>query len=66
MFLTAVLNAHTDKAVENLNGSNQQIEPDAAPDTDTDHIPSKLKAALAVPAKDRTVELPSIHRSRWV
>lgn len=66
MFLSAVLKAHTDKAVENLNGSDPQIEPDAAPDNDTDHIPSKLKATLAVPAKDRTIELPSIHRSRWV
>jgi hypothetical protein len=66
MFLTAVLKAHTDKAGENLLGSNMQTEPAAAPDTDTDHIPARLKAALAVPAQDRMVQLPSTHRARWI
>ena len=66
MFLTAVLSGHTDKAGQTLPAANQQTEALASPDTDSDHIPAALKAALARPADDRIQPLPSIHRSRWV
>ena len=70
MFLSAVLQAHTERAADTLHRSNQQSEPvtSKAPGTDAgdDHLPASLKAALAVPPEHRTVELPSIHRSRWV
>ncbi len=66
MFLTAVLNAHTDKALENPPATNQQTDPTQSHDPDADHIPARLKAALALPAEDRMLQLPSIHRSRWV
>ena len=66
MFLTAVLNAHTDKAGQTLPAANQQTKAPASPDTDSDHLPAALKAALARPVEDRVLQLPSIHRSRWV
>ena len=66
MFLTAVLNAHTDRSVESLPGANQATEADRSTTADTDHIPARLNAVLAIPAEDRTIALPSTHRSRWV
>ena len=63
MFLTAVLQAHTDSQT-----------PTGAEDTNTDldsleetsvRLP-KLDETLALPIDERLQTLPSAHRSRWV
>jgi hypothetical protein len=62
MFLTAVLQAHTDSLP-------QAERPGAtAPSQleDTSVALERLTEALAVPVKDRVQLLPSAHRSRWV
>jgi len=59
MFLTAVLQAHTDSSPH---------ADDAKTDSQTDdtvRLP-RLDEALAVPLKDRVQPLPSAHRARWV
>ena len=60
MFLTAVLQAHTDSLHETNVPSEVEIE------EDTVALPARLGEALAVPLKDRLQPLPSAHRSRWV
>jgi hypothetical protein len=66
MFLTAVLNAHTDQAGADLPAANRKTESDDASGADSDHIPARLKADLARAAEERVLQLPSIHRSRWI
>ena len=57
MFLSAVLQAHTD--------SLPKTDPNSRTDDDTVELP-RLDEALAVPLKDRVQPLPNAHRSRWV
>jgi len=62
MFLTAVLQAHTDslpQAKQPDVTANSQLE-------DTSIALERLTEALAVPMQDRVQLLPSAHRSRWV
>ena len=66
MFLTAVLNAHTDRSVETLPGADPATGKTGAPAADADSIPARLNAVLALPSEERTVTLPSTHRSRSV
>jgi hypothetical protein len=66
MFLTAVLKAHTDQAGADLPAVTRQTESNESPDADSDHMPARLKADLARTAEERVLQLPSIHRSRWV
>jgi hypothetical protein len=56
MFLSAVLQAHTDSLPRT---------DDAKDEDDTVELP-RLDEALAVPLNDRVQTLPSAHRSRWV
>ena len=58
MFLTAVLQAHTD--------SLPQADEAKAHDEDTVTLPARLEEALAIPLKDRVQPLPAAHRSCWV
>jgi hypothetical protein len=63
MFLTAVLQAHTDRVSES---SSDQAAP-ASPTTDyTPTLPQGLEAALATPKHERVQPLPAAHRARWV
>ena len=57
MFLTAVLQGHTD--------SQSRTDNDIKDEEDTVELP-QLDEALAIPLKDRLQPLPSAHRSRWV
>jgi len=57
MFLSAVLQAHTDSV--------HRTDNDAKAEDDTVELP-RLDELLAVPLKDRVQPLPSAHRSRWV
>jgi hypothetical protein len=57
MFLSAVLQAHTDSV--------HRTDNDAKAEDDTVELP-RLDKLLAVPLKDRVQPLPSAHRSRWV
>jgi hypothetical protein len=66
MFLTAVLKAHTDQTGADLPAVTRQTESNESHDADSDHIPVRLKADLARAAEERVLQLPSIHRSRWV
>jgi len=60
MFLTAVLQGHTDSQSRTDDSQvNTNVE------DDTVELP-KLDEALAIPLKDRLQPLPSAHRSRWV
>ena len=62
MFLTAVLQAHTDslpRADQDDVTANSQLE-------DTSIALQRLTESLAVPAQDRVQPLPNAHRSRWV
>ena len=60
MFLTAVLQAHTDSLPRaDETKTNPQLE-------DTATLPARLEEALTVPMQERLQPLPSAHRSRWV
>ena len=61
MFLTAVLQAHTDSLPHTDDDTRASPETD-----DTVQLPARLKEALAVPLQDRLLPLPSTHRARWV
>jgi hypothetical protein len=61
MFLTAVLQGHTDSLPRT---DDSRANPNAV-DDDTIELP-QLDEALAIPLKDRVQPLPSAHRSRWV
>jgi hypothetical protein len=63
MFLTAVLQGHTDS-----HGSADRADTTLS-DTSLDDTSTTLKRldeALAVPAQERIQTLPAVHRSRWV
>ena len=61
MFLTAVLQAHTDSLPSAANDEvSPQIEDTAVA------LPEQLEKALTVPVQERLKPLPSAHRSRWV
>lgn len=63
MFLTAVLQAHTDSVAETVHD-----EADTSADSleDTSVRLPRLDETLAVPVQDRVQTLPSAHRTRWV
>ena len=63
MFLTAVLQAHTDSLTDTV-----RDEADTAADSidDTSVRLPRLDETLAVPAQDRIQTLPNAHRSRWI
>jgi hypothetical protein len=61
MFLTAVLQAHTDSLPPAANDEvSPRIEETAVA------LPEQLEKALAVPLQERLQPLPSVHRSRWI
>jgi hypothetical protein len=60
MFLTAVLQGHTDSQ-----SRTDDSQVNANVEDDTIELP-RLDEALAIPLKDRLQPLPSAHRSRWV
>ena len=58
MFLSAVLQAHTDSV--------SKARP-ATPEKDAAvAMPAQLEQALTLPLTERLQSLPSVHRSRWV
>lgn len=61
MFLTAVLQAHTDSRAKAQAAAETPAarEPRVA-------LPAELEKALTVPVQERRRPLPSAHRSRWV
>ncbi len=61
MFLTAVLQAHTDSLP-----STDEADTDSHLDDDTVTLPASLEKALAIPLQERLQPLPTAHRSRWV
>jgi hypothetical protein len=65
MFLTAVLQSHTDSQ-PSLDHDNVTAGREVDEDEDTVSLPAALKEALKVPLQDRLQPLPSVHRSRWV
>jgi hypothetical protein len=62
MFLTAVLQAHTDSFPT---ADREEVTPDSQLE-DTSVTLKRLEEALAVPVQERVQSLPSVHRSRWV
>jgi hypothetical protein len=61
MFLTAVLQGHTDSV------ANSQTAPTAPAANDADvALPEGLEKALTLPVQERLQPLPAAHRSRWV
>lgn len=60
MFLTAVLQAHTDSLPPaDTAKASSQIE-------DTVTLPARFEETLTLPTQERLQLLPSAHRSRWV
>ena len=59
MFLSAVLQAHTDKLPPVDRAPKPAAEAAVA-------MPAQLEQALALPLAERLQSLPSVHRSRWV
>jgi hypothetical protein len=60
MFLTAVLQAHTDSLPPSGDaGATRETR-------ETVTIPARLQEALTLPARERLQPLPSVHRSRWL
>jgi hypothetical protein len=62
MFLTAVLQAHTDSVAS----ADHDSPTPQSPLDDTSTSLKRLEEALAVPAQERLQSLPAAHRSRWV
>jgi hypothetical protein len=62
MFLSAVLQAHTDSLPS---VDREEVTPDSQLE-DTSVTLKRLEEALAVPVQERTLTLPTAHRSRWV
>jgi hypothetical protein len=64
MFLSAVLQAHTDTLAPN------RAEAASAPVREAEEaavaLPAQLEKALTLPLAERLQSLPSVHRSRWV
>jgi hypothetical protein len=58
MFLSAVLQAHTD-SVSKTHPAAVEQDADVA-------LPEQLEKALTLPLPERLQPLPSAHRSRWV
>jgi hypothetical protein len=65
MFLTAVLQAHTDSKAFSIADDVHAGEPDGSLE-ETSGVSERLKASLAVPVGERVQPLPTAHRSRWV
>jgi hypothetical protein len=63
MFLTAVLQAHTDSLAET---SHDEADTTADSLDDTSVRLPRLDEALGIPVQDRVQTLPNAHRSRWV
>jgi hypothetical protein len=63
MFLTAVLQAHTD-SLSSADRADTTSSDRSLDDTGT--TLKRLEEALAVPAQERIQTLPAVHRSRWV
>lgn len=61
MFLTAVLQAHTDASAKSPPAPTSP----AANDADV-ALTEELEKGLALPVQERLQPLPSAHRSRWV
>ncbi len=63
MFLTAILQAHTDSLApadhDDTQAASTQLD-------DTSTTLKRLEEALAVPLQERLRKLPSAHRSRWI
>ena len=72
MFLTAVLQAHTDSLPRAGASSSATTSPHAerapAPAAEEAAVamPAQLEKALTLPLAERLQSLPSVHRSRWV
>ena len=62
MFLTAVLQAHTDSSPRTAGPTN----PTPRTEDDSVALPESLEKALTVPLQERVQPLPAAHRSRWV
>jgi hypothetical protein len=63
MFLTAVLQAHTDSLAET---PHDEADTTAGSLDDTSVRLPRLDETLAIPVQDRLQTLPNAHRSRWV
>ena len=61
MFLSAVLQAHTDSSPRTAGTSSS-----AKTEKTLIALPERLEKALTVPVQERVQPLPSAHRSRWV
>jgi hypothetical protein len=61
MFLSAVLQAHTDSAPRTAG-----TEPSPQTDDAVVALPERLEKALTLPLQERVQPLPSAHRSRWI
>ncbi len=67
MFLTAVLQAHTDPSSQPLPlADDVHVGTPDSPNKDATGISERLKASLAKPVKERLQVLPNAHRARWV
>ena len=66
MFLTAVLQAHTDSLPVHDEADSDDTATTTESLDDTSVRLPRLDEALAVPLHDRIQTLPSAHRSRWV
>lgn len=63
MFLTAVLQAHTDSLAET---ARDEADTTANSLDDTSVRLPRLDETLGIPLQDRVQTLPNAHRSRWV
>jgi len=61
MFLSAVLQAHTDSKPRTAG-----TKPSARTEDASVALPERLEKALTLPVQERVQPLPTAHRSRWV
>ena len=67
MFLSAIVKAHSDGHAVNANLENVSVDQDEAGDESVTPRTSDSANADALAALEkRLIELPSIHRSRWL
>jgi len=67
MFLSAIVKAHSDGHAVNANLENVSVDhDDEANETDTPRTSDSANADALAALEKRLIELPAIHRSRWL
>ncbi len=66
MFLSAIVKAHSDRLAEHVDVASLTVDHDEAAEESTSARTSDSAAEAATAREKRLIELPAIHRARWL